>query len=143
MIPPTPKGKDMNIYELYKTNTEKEQKGLPVKFGDATVYIATSNLTGNPKMAKMQAEYIERATKRKGVESKPEELKEKMLDLYAECVVTGWENVRDENGKEIPYSKENVLKIFKDLPHFLDAIVAFSSDFTNYREKAIDDVVKN
>lgn len=133
----------MNIYDLYKTDREKEIKGVPVKFGEATVYIATSNTTGNPRLAQRQAEYVELAAQRKGVSSSKEEIKEKMLEMYAECVVTNWENVKDEDGNELPYNKENALRVFKDLPHFFDAIVSFASDFTNYREKVIEDIVKN
>lgn len=130
-----------NLFDLYETNLQKEADGVPVTFGDAVVYIASSSATGNPKIAKKQAEYISKKSKNK-ILDKDDSL-EYMKELYAECVIVGWKNVKDREGKDIPYNKENALKLINDLPHFFDEVIAYAGNYANFRDEKIEEVAKN
>lgn len=39
-----------------------------------------------------------------------------LLESYAEGVVIGWKNVKGADGEIMPFTKENVVKLFSDLP---------------------------
>ena len=131
----------MNLYDIYETNIEKEKNGTPIKFGDATLYIASSNGSNNTKFAKRSLELSE---KRANFElENPEERAKQVREVYAECVLVGWENVTDKDGKEIPYSKENALKLFNDLPRLFDKIVELASDINTFKDKKKELSAKN
>lgn len=127
-----------NIFDLYETNLEKENNGVPVALGEATVYVASSNATGNKRLAAKQAEFS-KIIKGKKEEDNIEYLKE----LYAECVLVNWKNVKDKNGKEIPYSKENAKMLFDKLPHFFDKILEIATNLSNFQDEKIEEAAKN
>lgn len=45
-----------------------------------------------------------------------------LLETYAEAVVVGWSNVTDENGKKLPFSVKNCIKLFTDLPDLYEDV---------------------
>lgn len=131
----------MNLYDIYETDIEKEKNGTPVKFGDATLYIASANSSTNTKYAK---HFLELAEKRASLElTTPEERAKSVRELYAECVLVGWDNVTDKDGKELPYSKENAVKLFNDLPRLFDKVYDLANDINTFKEKKREDIAKN
>lgn len=130
-----------NIYDLYSTDLEKEVNGAPVKFGEATLYIASSNSSTNSKYAECVASFVEKNTKRQLAEK--DDKREQLRELYAEAVLVGWENVKDKDGKDLPYSKQNALKLLTDLPRLFEEIITISSDINYYREEQREAAAKN
>ena len=63
--------------------------------------------------------------------------------VYADTVVLAWENVRDENGAPIAFSKENVLDLFQRLPHLYDDIVKQSQRLTLFRKEVREAIAGN
>lgn len=124
-----------NLFDLYETNLEKESNGVPVQLGEATVFIASSNASGNKRLAAKQAEFAKIA--------KTEDPKEYLKDLYAECVLVKWENVKDKDGKILPYSKENAKMLFDKLPHFFDKVLEVATNLSNFQDEKIEEIAKN
>ena len=73
-----------------------------------------------------------------------EEVGEKVLrEVFAETVVLGWNGVTGRDGEQIPYSRENVKKLFEDLPDLFADIrdaCALSANFN--RDQQEDDAKK-
>ena len=72
--------------------------------------------------------------------------KEEMSDMirasFAEGVMMGWEGFVDEEGKAIPFSKDealNAITLYKD---FYDLLFDFSNDMANFRSYVEEEVVK-
>ncbi|MCM1497281.1 MAG: hypothetical protein NC124_02330 [Clostridium sp.] len=131
----------MNIYDIFETDTKKEESGAPVKFGAATLYIASSSSQTNKKFAKRAAEFAERNSRLRYVDDK--EKVNQAKEIYAECVLVGWENVTGKDGKELPYSKENALKLFNDLPRLYEEVVTIASDIKTFKEEKREEIAKN
>lgn len=112
----------MSLYKSFKTDTSLEKDGILLEYGKnskgnpiairiARAGGANSQYTKRmeakvkPYRRQIQNETIERAL-----------LEDIVKEVFAETVVLGWENVEDENGNDMSFSKENCIKLFTDLP---------------------------
>lgn len=66
-----------------------------------------------------------------------------MLGVFVDSILKGWENICDEYGQPIPYSKEKALEMMTDLPELYEKLFAYASDFSNYTEAAVGAIEKN
>lgn len=58
-----------------------------------------------------------------------------LREAYAEGVVVGWNNVKDAEGKDMPFSKENVIKLFTDLPDLFADVRTQAENVSLFREE--------
>lgn len=58
-----------------------------------------------------------------------------LLESYAEGVVVGWKDVKDANGKNMPFNKENVVKLFSDLPDLFNDVKQQAENVALFREE--------
>lgn len=146
----------MGLYQAYSTDKELEERGVILDFGDHRVRIARAG-GANLKFARVfeaLTKPVRRAIHNESLsETKAKEIAHK---AYAEAVVLGWDTPVEEDGKvvykpfiygpdgeEIPYSKENVVKVFTDLPDFYVAIKTEAERISNFRREAQADESKN
>jgi hypothetical protein len=54
-------------------------------------------------------------------------------EQWADMIVS-WENIHDEKNKQIKFTKDKAIEIFKENPYFVDAIAKFSNDLGNFIE---------
>jgi hypothetical protein len=72
-----------------------------------------------------------------------QEIRRITMDVYAETVLLGWENVTDEAGDPIPFSPDNARKLFKDLPDLFDDIQQQAQQAELFRSVQIEADAKN
>lgn len=116
----------MSLYKQFKTDSKLEKEGILLEYGTNSqgkpicirvaragagndAYVKRMEVAVKPHRRLIQNETIERAVLTKIVR-----------EVFAETVVLGWENVEDENGKPMPFTKENCIKLFTDLPDLFD-----------------------
>ena len=59
--------------------------------------------------------------------------------LYAAHIIKGWSGIVDANGKEVPFTSENVLDFLNALPDWIfEDIRRYASDIQNFIEDAIE-----
>lgn len=58
-----------------------------------------------------------------------------LLEAYAEGVVIGWKNVKDADGNDMAFTKENVVKLFDDLPDLFSDIKQQAENAALFREE--------
>ena len=66
-----------------------------------------------------------------------------MIETFAESVILDWEDVIGEDGKEIPFSSENVTKLFTDMPDFWANVREKASSMNTYKNKKVAKDVGN
>lgn len=66
-----------------------------------------------------------------------------MAELYADHVVVGWDDVKDEKGKKLEFNRENVVKLLTDLDPLFADIIQGASDEANFAEKEKEKDEKN
>lgn len=112
----------MSLYNLFKTDENLEKDGIWIEYGEASngeptrIKIARA---GGQNTAFTKA--LDKATKpyRKAIQTGM--LDDKTADriykdVFADKVVLDWMNVEGPDGKMMDFTKENVMKLFTDLP---------------------------
>ncbi len=139
----------MSLYDRFKTNPENEENGVWVAYegGDVRIKIARAggaNKKYTTASARMQAKglTIEEQQSLVAGSSLSDEIHEKIgkIDIraFAQTIIKDWENVVDEDGKEMEFSEENAFKLLSDLPELYTdiRIKAFNLKFFNQKTVA-------
>lgn len=139
----------MSLYSQFKTDNALEQQGIILEYGENAdgkpISIRIARAGGSnvqytrliearvkPYRRQIQNETIERA------------MVEKILrEVYAESIVLGWENVTDENGKALPFTVANCMKLFEDLPDLFQDIQDQSQRAALFRQDILEKDSKN
>lgn len=139
----------MSLYKQNKTSADLETKGVifeyslddngkPINFriaragGANTKYSTVLAKLVKPYRRQLQTETVS-----------PDTIQRIMREVYAETIVLGWENVRDENGNEMEFTKENVIKLFTDLPDVFETIQEFANGNSAFLESNLELAAKN
>jgi len=143
------------LYKQFKTDKSIETAGVWLEYGENAqgkpVRIRIARAGGaNEQFSKT----LDRLTKpvRRAIQT--ETLSQKqgrkmMIEAYAQSVVLGWENVdieESENGPEIknaPFTKENVIRLFTDLPDLFDDIQEQARKSALFQEDILEVSAKN
>lgn len=121
-----------SIYDSFKTDVSAERDGIDLDFGDFKVTIARSG-GANKKYEQLVRRKLDRYKRAIQFDALPEETARRVLiECYAEAVVLGWEGVLDENELPIPYSVENAIKLFTELPEFFNQVREESDKIANF-----------
>lgn len=147
-------------YDLFKNNEELEKKGVELRYGDS-FYITVARAGGTnkryvkafeaktrPHRRQIQAGTLDDATDRRI-----------MAEVYADTVVLGWgKYVLDEDsgefvaqngvipgpdGQDLAFNRDNVVKLFLDLPDLFADVVENSTKLALFRDDALEGDAKN
>lgn len=130
----------MNLYQQFKTNDNLETQGILLEYG--------TNSQGNPICIRIARagganrafeKLIEAKVKpfRRQIQNDIMEtaLQEKIiLEVYANTIILGWENVEDENGQPLEFSVPACIKLLTDLPDLFRDIQEQSQRASLFRQ---------
>jgi hypothetical protein len=141
----------MSIFRQFKTNTKREIEGVPVTFGAnddgsvPTFFVARAS-QANVQYTK-ELERVSRPFKRQiqlGI--LPDDKNRKIyLEVFIGTLLKGWENIQDEDGKEIDFTADNARMIFADesMADLYNTLIEVSNSAALYREGEIEEQTKN
>lgn len=131
----------MSLYEQYGTDKSLESEGVILELGtnkeDGTIIgirIARAG-GGNIRFTKTVEQRLK--PHRHAIQTKTmdrEMLDRIMREVYADTVILGWENVRNRDGSEKPFNREEVLQLLEELPDLWKQIQSMSDDISVFRE---------
>ena len=130
----------MNLYKFFKTDKSKESgEGIALTYGDSKIVIHRAG-GSNAKYKKLHNANL-REYGRDIELGVLDEAKDTLLmaGLYADTVIIGWENVKDEDGKALPFNRENVVKILTDLPELFLDIRRAATDVALFKQKELEE----
>lgn len=140
----------MSIYSRYKTDPVLEsQTGVLLNYGpnskkkDFCIRIRRAGGANDAYFKRMDARA---KPQRKAIQSETigrEGIHDLLKDVYADTIVIGWENAEDENGNELAFNKENVLKIFADIPDIWEDVLEQSQRAALFRQQVLEEDAKN
>jgi hypothetical protein len=141
----------MSLYKQFATNTEKEIEGIEVQMTEAENAdgsIPTFVVSRMGKSNKRYSKALETATRpyRRQIElgtMKNYKAEEIFLGVFCDTVLKGWKNVRDENGEDMPFTKQTATKLFKDLPEVYERLQEEAKLSANFREASLEEEAKN
>lgn len=139
----------MSIYKLFETDKKLETEGIELRYetgdieNDFSIFIRRAG-SSNLQYQKLIAKKVE---PHRLLLSKNQLPLETMLritaEVYSETVVIGWHNVKNKNGEIIPFSAENCLTLFLDMPDFFEDIRAQAENANLFRKRELEDAAKN
>lgn len=116
-------------FNAKRNDTEKFTAGAWVDIMGGRFKVARA---GNPTYM----EALERHGKRKA-QTKADEQRALMLAI-ADGILKDWESVEDENGKAIPYTRDNAVEVLQDNPELVSALLSEANDAENYRREDVE-----
>lgn len=128
------------LYDVFET----DQEYVDLDYGEAgvirvrqagvsnTLFVKTFETLSRPYRRQIEMETLDRKTSDKI-----------LAEAFARAVVVGWEGVRDRNGEEMPFSVENCVSLFMDLPELFRDVREQSMRFTNFVTKNIEEDAGN
>lgn len=117
-----------NPYELFGTDDSLETKGVELNYGDFSITVARAGGANRAYQKALEAKTkpIRRALA--AGQADPKRTAAIMREVFAESVVLGWKGVTGKDGKKLPFTKANCVKLFNDLPDlFADVMTQASS----------------
>lgn len=125
-------------------NSDLEVNGVWVPwFDDARVKVARHN---NPRfIARVRELVMERKLQDNDPKISDDGFEDISRRAVADAILVGWENVQDEDDKQIPFSAELAYKLFCDPEHrdFYRLIVEQSMRFELFRKVRLTEMVGN
>lgn len=125
-----------NLDKLYKNNVAMEKEGIDFQVSE-TISFKIKRWTGfgsfevRQKMSHKYKPYIRQIEQGSISEEKSREI---TIGLFVECCIVDWSGV-EIDGELKPFSKEECIKLFIQLPDLCDSLLAYASDGKNYREE--------
>lgn len=132
-----------NPYEMFETDKTKVEEGVILDFGPFEIKISRAG-RGNrnfQKIAEKKLQAYEKPIQNKTITE--EQMTEVMAEIYADAVILGWKNVKDRQGKPMPYNRANVIKLLMDLPDLFAQIRDYATDLHNFKLEQTKEVAKN
>jgi hypothetical protein len=129
--------KKSNPYSLFETNKNLESgDGLTLQYPGFSITIHRAG-GSNTKFAQVLSAKMKpyRQQFERGILD-DETSSRILLESYAEGVVVGWKDVKDRAGKPMAFTKENVVKLFSDLPDLFADVKAQAENAALFREQA-------
>lgn len=139
----------MSLYKQFKTNENIERDGILLEYGENSkgkpIAIRIARAGGaNSQYQKLMEARVKPYRRQIQNETIERALVERLLrQVYAETIVLGWENVEDENGKELAFTVENCVKLFEDLPDLFQDIQEQSQRAALFRQEVLETDSKN
>lgn len=139
----------MSLFKQFKTSQKLETVGVLVNFGltedgrDINMRLARA---GGANKAYDKAIEVHTKGIRKQLQNDlidNDQLLMIMRRVYAETVILDWENVEDEDGKPIPFNRENCIKLFEDLPDLFLDVQEQARKMALFRQANLEVAAKN
>lgn len=138
-----------SIYDLFDTDTAAEVNGVWVNYGEYGKFlIARSGGANTRYLANMLAKTKQYRKQLQVQANSPDVntitlMRNINIQLMAECVLLGWEDVIGKDGVPMPFSKEAALKLLNDLPDLYDGLQAASADAGTFKAAELEAAAKN
>ncbi len=128
----------MNLYEAFETDPAKESDGTLINMeGLGKIWVARAGGT-NARFA----EALEKATKPYrfgGVNLDPATERGILVGVYADTIVTKWEGIKGRDGRELEFSRENVIQVLTDLPDLFAFVRQVAGNGDSYRKAVAEE----
>lgn len=133
-----------SIYEKFGTDKKSEQEGIILDYGDGvTIKIARAG-GSNVRFEKA----VQQKMRKFGLQAKhdllePEQMRSVMREVFAETVVLDWTGFTDKEGETLPLNRENIIKVFTDLPDLFDDVLEQSRKASLFKQTLLESEAGN
>lgn len=135
----------MSLYKTYATDKNLESgAGVKLEYPDGVSLTIHRAGGSNRKFLQSMDAKIKPHRRQIQLGTIDRDLSDKLIaEVYAESVIKGWSGVTDENGNDLPFTKQNVVKLLLDLPDLFNDIKAQADTLANFRKEELEEEAKN
>lgn len=139
----------MGLYSAYKTDENLETSGVILTYGENSkgkkIGIKVARAGGSNKAFQRVLTAKTRPYRRQIDQNTMDNatMEGLLREVYADTIVLGWENVEDENDQAMECTRENIIKLFTDLPDLFTDVRTGATESAAFRVEILDAVVKN
>ena len=147
----------MSLFKQFKTDSKVEKEGILLDYGPnkdlpanadgshPVIMIRIARAGGANDAYNKRIEALSKKHRRKIQNDALEiaELREMTMHAVADTVILGWENVTDEDGNPMPFSRDNALKLFKQLPDLFNDVQEQAAKAALFRAHVREDDLGN
>ena len=139
----------MSIFKQFATDQTKEIEGVEVSYGfndDGTeIKFFISRMSKSNKAYSKALEKATRPYRRQfelGTmdEKKAEEI---FKEVFCSTILKGWENVQDDDGKNMDFSVQGAKFLFQSLPDLYQDLQEKANSAALFREEMVEEEAKN
>jgi hypothetical protein len=139
----------MNLYKQFKTDETLEKQGIQLSYGNndngeeilITISRAGSSNSNYTRVVEAKTKPYRRQIQ---AETLPRDVSDKIMrEVYAESIVLGWSGVCDQDGNSLSFTKENVIKLFTDLPDLFEDVKEQANKASLFRSEEMSSDSKN
>lgn len=124
-------------FVLQTTRNPALDEGVWANFGGSRFLIAsTSNVKFMRAMNRLQAPF--RKQLEKGTMD-PEDTKNIVVKALAEGILKGWEDVKDSEGNDVPFSRQMCELALANNEELREFVQEFAADLANFRQQEIEE----
>lgn len=129
-----------SLYDMYETDPNLERDGVWYQFSPKIKFLLARAGGANVKFSKVtEAKFMPHRRQLENKTIDTDLMQDLMKEIFAETVILDWVGVTDKAGKKIPCNKQNILKLFKDLPDLYKEIEDEATRLAHYLLKQVDD----
>lgn len=138
--------KESKLYKLFGTNTKRELEGVDVCVGsdkdtDPVFVVARAGGHNTDYLKALTQQYTKSSPQLRSAVT-PEEDRKLLIELYYRNVIKSWRNVTDAKGNDMAFTKDNMVKLFTDLPDLWDFLRTVANDVSRFQEEFAEETVK-
>lgn len=129
----------MGTYKQFQTDSDLESSGITLDLGEAGKFKIARAGGSNERFARRMLS----ATKpyRRAIANEtmnPKDADRVAAQVFAETVLLGWSGVTGPDGKDLPFTVENAIQLFLDLPDLFAEIRRAASDAALFRREILE-----
>ena len=131
--------KPRSIFEMFGTDEETEQRGFILEFGEG-VEITIARAGGSNKRFQRFHETKMRPYRTQiAANTMDEDVMRRLLaESYAHAIILKWKGVRDAEGVDIPFTKQNIINVLIAVPDLFDTILQESARMVNFQLAGVE-----
>lgn len=131
-------------YSMFRTDPKVEAlEGIVLNYGPFNIRVARAG-GANAKFRTVLTDRLRPYRKQMEMGSMDDDVAQKLLaEVYADSVILGWEGVTNAEGKILPFTRDNVIKVLLDLPDLFKDVQEQASLLSNFKAEALEDEAKN
>lgn len=139
----------MDLYEAFATDQNAETNGVVLDYGlnskGNPIQIRVARAGGaNQNFAKTLERKLRPYKRMIANETLDPSIAERLLvETFAETVVLSWEGVLDQQRNELPFTKDNAVRVFTDLPELFADVQKQSQKAALFRVNLREDEAGN
>lgn len=137
----------MGTYDTYKVDSDLESKGAWVTMGDGSSWQLRrlSSKIGRAAYQRAQGPHAG-MVRRMNNENKPipAEIDQQITrNTLINGIVIGWKGVTGEDGSELTFGKDALIKVLTDLPDLATEVMIAATNISNFQAQVDQDAAKN